>query len=241
MCLRRPLHHNAHVLQNVDYMVDDVELADLGRMPPPCDGESDDGEQTPHSCQCMMSRAGLGMLDVLSNAFSAAALHPQAWALLYDQAKQTYCKAEAFFLQAWTLSVSDCAFASKAESEAVLCVSIRPHAWSVDPGGSSLTLQQYFPGFAEAGEPSSASDDDDKENEGGNERPAQRCVTSPQTPQCLALPAAISWQRHTSFYSSAPNSYVKARLLSAESDSKLVSPLNSCSGNIMHRASCCAE
>jgi len=55
----------------------------------------------------------------------------------------------------------------------------------MDPGGFSFTLQQDFTGFAEAGEPSSASDDDDKENEGGNERPAQRCVTPPQSSRCL--------------------------------------------------------
>ena len=55
------------------------------------------------------------MLYVSGNAFSAAALHPQTWALLYDQAKQTYWEAKAFFLPAWTLSVSKKAFALRAE------------------------------------------------------------------------------------------------------------------------------
>ncbi len=41
MC--RPLHHNAHAVENVLYMVDEVELAKLGSAPPPCDGESDLG------------------------------------------------------------------------------------------------------------------------------------------------------------------------------------------------------
>ena len=40
----RPLHHNAHALRNVDYMVDEDELANMSRSAPPCDGESDLGE-----------------------------------------------------------------------------------------------------------------------------------------------------------------------------------------------------
>ena len=39
----RPLHHNAHAVENILYMVDEVELAKLGSAPPPCDGESDLG------------------------------------------------------------------------------------------------------------------------------------------------------------------------------------------------------
>ena len=41
----RPLHHNAHALRNVDYMVDEEEMVRMSRSAPPCDGESDLGEQ----------------------------------------------------------------------------------------------------------------------------------------------------------------------------------------------------
>lgn len=46
---RRPLHHNAHALRNVDYMVDEDELVRMSRSAPPCDGESDLGQQLPDS------------------------------------------------------------------------------------------------------------------------------------------------------------------------------------------------
>ena len=47
MHARRPLHHNAHALRNVDYMVDEDELVRMSRSAPPCDGESDLGDQPP--------------------------------------------------------------------------------------------------------------------------------------------------------------------------------------------------
>ena len=59
---RRPLHHNAHALRNVDYMVDEDELVRMSRSAPPCDGESDLGGRlscafyTSLSRQCCLLR-----------------------------------------------------------------------------------------------------------------------------------------------------------------------------------------